>query len=138
MSIDPTEAQILLVEDSEDDAFFFQRTLKKTRVNCQLAHVSNGPEATAYLQENSLRPLLVFLDLKIPMLNGFEVLKWIQNQPAKSQWEIIVLSGSDDPQDMASAQSFFVKDYLVKPLSVAQLQEKVEEWIKRSANGDGS
>ena len=118
MSPSITQPKILLVEDSEDDVFFFQRSLKKTGIPCDCVHVWNGGAATSYLKENQDLPHLVFLDLKIPVLTGFEVLKWIQAQPFKDRLDVIVLSGSDDPRDISSAREFGVNDYLVKPVSV--------------------
>src|ERR1700728_265311 len=93
------QPKILLVEDSEDDVFFFRRSLRRTGITCEFVHVPDGGAATAYLQENQDLSFLVFLDLKIPVLSGFEVLRWIQDQPFKGRLEIIVLSGSDDPRD---------------------------------------
>ncbi len=122
------QPRILLVEDSEDDAYFFSRSLKKTGIACDFVHVWDGGEATSYLQENHDHPYLVFVDLKIPMLSGFEVLKWIQSQSFKGCLEIVVLSGSDDPRDIATAREFGVANYLVKPVSVEDLAQKIQAW----------
>ena len=128
MSASTPQPKVLLVEDSEDDVFFFRRSLKKTGIPCDCVHVWNGGAATSYLQENRDLSHLVFLDLKIPVLTGFEVLKWIQGQSFKTRLEIVVLSGSDDPRDIASAQELGVSDYLVKPVSVADLARKLQAW----------
>jgi DNA-binding response OmpR family regulator len=120
-----SQLKILLVEDSEDDVFFFRRSLKLTGIPCDCVHVWDGGAATAYLQENQDLPNLVFLDLKIPVLTGFEVLKWLQAQPFRDRLEIIVLSGSDDPRDVSSAREFGVSDYLVKPVSVEDLTRRL-------------
>jgi DNA-binding response OmpR family regulator len=122
------QPKILLVEDSEDDAFFFRRSLKKTGIPCECVHVWNGGAATSYLQENQDLSHLVFLDLKIPVLTGFEVLKWIQDQSFKDRLEIVVLSGSDDPRDISAAREFGVSDYLVKPVSVQDLTRRLQAW----------
>ncbi|HEX3988661.1 MAG TPA: response regulator [Verrucomicrobiae bacterium] len=131
MSDTPPERKILLVEDSEDDVFFFRRSLKRTGIQCDFAHASNGGAATAYLQEHQDAFYIVFLDLKIPVLNGFEVLKWIQAQPFKDKLEIIILSGSDDPRDVSSARELGISDYLVKPVSVEDLTRKIKTWLAK-------
>jgi DNA-binding response OmpR family regulator len=128
MKLSMPEGKILLVEDSEDDAFFFRRSLKKTGLFCECVHVWNGGAATLYLQENQDCSHLVYLDLKTPVLDGFEVLKWIQDQPFKDRLEIVVLSGSDDPRDVSLVRDFGVNDYLVKPVSVEDLARKVRAW----------
>jgi DNA-binding response OmpR family regulator len=132
MSAREAKAKILLVEDSEDDAFFFQRALRKAAVPYECDQVWDGASATKFLRENGSNRLLVFLDLKIPILNGFEVLKWIQDQPFKSRVEIIILSGSDDPHDIASARNLGVVDYLVKPLDFSELKRKLQDWSART------
>src|SRR6185369_5913535 len=68
---------LLLVEDSEDDAFFFRRTLQKSEVGCSLQHVTDGAQAVEFLQNASSSddqhfPRVIFLDLKMPVLNGLE------------------------------------------------------------------
>ncbi len=131
MSDSPPERKILLVEDSEDDVFFFRRSLKRTGIQCDFAHAPNGGAATAYLQEHQNAFHMVFLDLKIPVLNGFEVLKWIQEQPFKDKLEIIILSGSDDPRDVSSARDLGISDYLVKPVSVEDLTRKIKTWLAK-------
>ena len=131
MTTPTPQLKILLVEDSEDDVFFFLRSLKKTGIPCECVHVWNGGAATSYLHENQDLSHLVFLDLKIPVLTGFEVLKWIQGQSFKDRLEIIVLSGSDDPRDVSAAREFGVTDYLVKPVSVEDLTRNIEAWLNK-------
>jgi DNA-binding response OmpR family regulator len=135
MSNSPPERKILLVEDSEDDVYFFRRSLKRTGISCDIVHMSNGGAATAYLEQNQGVFHMVFLDLKIPVLNGFEVLKWIQSQAFKDRLEIIILSGSDDPRDRSSARELGVSDYLVKPVSTEDLTRKLRAWLAKERGG---
>ena len=131
MSDATPQPNILLVEDSEDDAFFFRRALKKVAISCDVVHVWDGGAAASYLKEHQYQPHLVFLDLKIPVLNGFEVLKWVKDQDLKGPLEIVILSGSDDPRDIASAREFGVSDYLVKPVSIEELTQKIQAWREK-------
>ena len=103
--MDMTKSDLLLVEDSEDDAFFFKRTLEKSGMGCTVHRVANGAEAIDFLQNISAAhseefPKVVFLDLKMPVLNGFEVLDWLQTQTFNSQMRVIVLSGSEHENDV--------------------------------------
>jgi CheY-like chemotaxis protein len=118
---------VLLAEDSEDDAFFFQHTLEKSQVSCALHHVKNGAEAVKFLENTSETdpenlPTVVFMDLKMPLVNGFEVLEWIRTQPFASSLRVIVLSGSEHEQDKRRAAQLGATEYLVKPVRPAHLQ----------------
>jgi CheY-like chemotaxis protein len=132
MKLQSDQSKILVVEDSDDDFFFFSRALTKAGILCDCARVSTGTAATAYLQENQDKPILVFLDLKIPLLNGFEVLEWLQSQSFKDLTEIVVLSGSDDARDVARAQEFRVSEYLVKPIAVQALTQIISKWLTKT------
>ena len=118
---------LLLVDDSEDDAFFFTRTIHKSGALCSVRHVANGTLALQFLQK-ALRsrfedlPLAVFLDLKLPVLNGFEVLEWIRAHTFPPEMQVIILSGSDRQEDKDRAAQLGATDYLVKPIKVDELQ----------------
>lgn len=115
----------LLVEDCLDDAFFFRRALKKGAVECDLRHVLDGQAAVTLLQRSATDPKvlpdIVFLDLKMPVMNGFEVLEWIQSQPIKSSLVVVVLSGSNQESDKRRARELGAAGYIAKPVSPAQI-----------------
>ena|ERR1043166_2038456 len=130
--------QVLLVEDSEDDAFFFERTLEKIELPCCLAHAIHGGEAIDYLQvarntesPERMMPDVIFLDLKMPVLNGFEVLKWIGEQHFRPALHVAILSGSDQQSDIQMARELGATDYLVKPISVQDLAKRLLALPKR-------
>ena len=120
MLTEPKTPIILLVEDSEDDAYFFKRTFQKTGMSCLLEHVFDGTQAIEFLQKAS--PKTVFLDLKMPLLNGFEVLDWMRKQTFPAPIQVIVLSGSEHQDDKDRAARLGAADYLVKPVKVSDLQ----------------
>jgi CheY-like chemotaxis protein len=123
---------LLLVEDSEDDAFFFERTFQESRNSFALHHVQNGAEAIDFLKKaetsNSL-PKIVFLDLKMPVLNGFEVLTWLQKQKFAKDLPVVVLSGSSHEADKTKASDLGARDYLVKPLTVENLNRLLKQMV---------
>jgi DNA-binding response OmpR family regulator len=127
---------ILLVEDSEDDAFFFSRTLRLSGFTGPFVHVFDGGQATAHLQRaqggRASVPDLVFLDLKIPTLSGFEVLEWIRRQSFARPLDVAVLSGSEHREDVDRAISLGASAYYVKPLSIQQLKTRFDTWRGRS------
>ena len=116
---------VLLVEDSDDDAFFFRRTLQKSAATCSMRHVTNGAEAVDFLQNAAAHgeplPQTIFLDLKMPLLNGFEVLEWLRTQSFTAGIQVIVLSGSEHQEDKERAARLGATEYLVKPVKVGDL-----------------
>ena len=116
-------ALILVVEDREDDILLIRKAFDKARVPNPIQYVRDGEEAVAYLRgegkyanraEHPL-PDLVLLDLKLPRMDGFEVLKWIRAETGIRGLPVVVLTSSDQIQDVnraydLGANSFFVKE----------------------------
>lgn len=130
---------VLLAEDSEDDAFFFRWTLEKCGLDCELVRASDGVEAVEVLKGcgNELGerapacPDLVFLDLKMPAMTGFEVLQWIRDHPFDPPLDVAVLSGSEHASDVARAKALGASAYYVKPLSVQHLRARFNAWREK-------
>jgi two-component system response regulator len=119
---------VLLVEDSEDDAYLFNWRFEQSGATCAIKHVLDGAEAIEFLERTLLTnpeslPFIIFLDLKMPVMNGFEVLIWLQQHEAFSHIPVVVLSGSDQSSDKERARQLGATDYLVKPLTVGDIQK---------------
>jgi DNA-binding response OmpR family regulator len=128
MCVSSDKTRILLVEDSEDDAFFFDLALKRSAWPCDRTHMVDGGQAVHYLEDSRKSgslPDLVFLDLKLPVLTGFEVLEWIAAQNFRPQLRVVILSGSDHQADIVRARELGASDYLVKPVSVDELKKRL-------------
>lgn len=123
----PAARAVLLAEDNPDDALLMRRACVKAGLLDAIHHVENGEEAVAYLQnilENPSRariPLLILLDVKMPRLDGFEVLKWIKKQPNFCKVPVVMLSTSNLETDMKRAQVLGVSSYFVKPKTFDEL-----------------
>jgi DNA-binding response OmpR family regulator len=132
---------VLVIEDSEDDMFFFRRVLQKAGVECTLIHIADGAAAIRYLEAAAAHdaahpwPDLVFLDLKLPTFSGFEILGWIRENNYEPVLDVAVLSGSEDTTDVQRALDLGATDYLVKPLPVDQLRARLLRWHERQAAG---
>jgi CheY-like chemotaxis protein len=128
---------VLLVEDLEDDRFFFQHAFDQLSVNAKLFIATDGVEALDYLQNKGLfadaqqfpRPDIIFLDLKMPRRNGFEVLQWMQEHSLNQTIKVIVLSGSHEPRDMEQCRKLGAPDYIIKPIDSQQLQNLLQPLI---------
>jgi CheY-like chemotaxis protein len=116
--------RILLVEDLEDDVFFFKRTFKRAEVDAQIEVVMDGAKAIDFLSKHeSTPPDVVFLDLKLPNQNGFEVLDWLKRNPALANTKVYILTSSAEPRERQQAKEMGADDYFVKPLLPEQLRE---------------
>jgi CheY-like chemotaxis protein len=122
---------LLLVEDSEHDVFLMRRALNQAEIRNPLYVVSDGEEAIDYLAGNGKYkerelypfPALVFLDLKLPLKSGHEVLAWIREQAELAELVVVILTSSDEPSDIAKAYKLGANSYLVKPPSLVQLRD---------------
>jgi len=123
---------ILMVEDDENDVFFFQRAMDKAGMAIPLQVAKDGQEAIEYLKgagkfaDRSEFPLpaLLLLDLKLPYVMGLDVLKWIRQQP-DLPLIVLILSSSQERADIAKAYRLGANGYLVKPPEVSKLQNLV-------------
>lgn len=118
---------ILLVEDNEDDVFFLRSAIKKAGWTHELLVATNGQEAIDVLKryaggEAALARLsLVLLDLKMPFVNGLEVLEWAQGVPALRFVPIVVLTSSEQEADIEAAYRLGAASFLVKPSQAEEL-----------------
>jgi CheY-like chemotaxis protein len=114
---------ILLCEDNREDAFLLRRAFAKADLACSILDVRNGQQAINYLSGTGLftnreehpLPDLVVLDLKMPLMDGFEVLAWMQTKPELKGIPAIILSGSAESADVEASQKLGAQEYLVKP-----------------------
>jgi Response regulators consisting of a CheY-like receiver domain and a winged-helix DNA-binding domain len=114
---------ILLVEDDDNDIFFFKRATELAGVENPLRIVKDGQEATDYLEgkgtfsdrEQHPSPGVVVLDLNLPRKHGLEVLKWIRQSQHWSTIPIIILTSSNSEIDVTVAYRLGCNSYFVKP-----------------------
>jgi CheY-like chemotaxis protein len=137
-------AVILLAEDEEDYVLLIRRAFAMAKIPNPVHVVWNGQEAIAYLKgegkysnrEEYPLPDLFLLDLKMPRVNGFEVLKWVRSQPGLAPLRVLVLTSSDEIRDVNEAYKLGANSFLVKPLDFedfAQLSRLIQEfWLKAS------
>jgi CheY-like chemotaxis protein len=138
------QAVILLAEDEEDYVLLIRRAFGQAKIPNPLHVVWNGQEAIAYLKgegkyanrEEYPLPDLFLLDLKMPRVNGFEVLKWVRSQPGLAPLRVLVLTSSEEIRDVNEAYKLGANSFLVKPLDFqdfAQLGRLIQEfWLKAS------
>jgi CheY-like chemotaxis protein len=112
--------RVLLVEDDPDHAELVRRGLETYHSRLELTHVADGETALAYLKERAPRdapgrPHLILLDLRLPRMDGLEVLREIKAAPDLSDIPCVVLTTSRAEGDMLKAYRLHANSYLVKP-----------------------
>jgi len=133
---------ILLVEDNEDDVFIMQKAIKRAGIANPVRVVEDGQKALDYVEgrgefaDRARYPLpsLILLDLKLPEVHGFDVLKAIRANGALPHLLVIVLTSSDQGSDIERAYRTGANSYLVKPPMPQQLDAMVrtfsEYWLQ--------
>ena len=120
----PDQPLILLVEDREDDIVVIRKAFQRARISTALQVVRDGEEAIHYLDgvgkfsHRSEYPLpwLVLLDLKMPRVDGFEVLKWIRRHPTLRSLVVVVFTSSEQTRDVNECYALGANSFMVKPL----------------------
>jgi CheY-like chemotaxis protein len=121
---------ILVVEDEEDSVLLLESAFRKAQFSNPVHRVSHGALAMEYLShavsaKNRAVPLpaLVLLDLKLPLVSGLELLKWIRAHPVLHSLVVIIFTSSAEPRDIAEAYRAGANSYLVKPTNLSTLTE---------------
>lgn len=118
---------LLIVDDDQDAHFLLKRALAKLAVGLPVHGVFGGAEAIAYFERcvagTSALPALVFLDIKMPGRDGFDVLDWLRERQLLGRMTVAMLSSSDDPADVRRAMSLGAHTVLRKPTGNDMLLE---------------
>lgn len=122
----------LLVEDDDIHAHLVTRSLAKARVSNRVTRVSDGAAAIAFLQKegqyaDAEEPDVILLDLKLPKVNGHEVLSTIKQDERLKQIPVVVMTTSDAESDRAQAYNFHANSYVVKPVDFDRFRQLVHD-----------
>lgn len=122
--------EILLVEDNEGDIFLTTEALKESEIPTNITVVKDGYEALNYLQKknkysHSKSPDLVLLDINLPKVNGFEVLREIKSSEDLKHIPVVILSTSSSEEDIMACYSNYATCFITKPLSADSFTEVI-------------
>ncbi len=135
------ESIVLYVEDEENDRILMELAFQKVGLEAALRMVNHGRAAIDYLsgagvyseREKYPLPAVVLLDLNLPEVHGFDVLKWIRAQPVHSGLPVVVFTSSAREEDRARALELGASEYLQKPVVPGGFQEVArrvsEQWL---------
>lgn len=129
---------LLLLEDSEEDIFLFQRAVAKAGRSVACQCVRNGNEAQRYLLSEGRfanrfefpMPSVIFCDLQLPGMSGLQFLSWLRQEPALRALPCVIYSGSANPSDVQAAYEMGVTSFIVKPIDFAQWVARLEVVLK--------
>lgn len=138
---EPSDLDILLVEDNPVDAEFTLRALRKTNLAIRVAHVKDGIEALEYMFGSGAHaqrrgrppPRLALLDLNLPRLDGLELLRRLRGDPRVHGMAIVMFTSSHDARDIAESYRLGANSYVQKPTEyadlIAVLADVVRYWL---------
>jgi CheY-like chemotaxis protein len=122
------QLEILLVEDSAEDAEMTLRALRKNNLANRVHWVKDGQEALDYLEDAAAQaPKLVMLDLKMPKVDGIEVLRQLKARPETRAIPVVVMTSSNEERDVLEAYRLGVNSYVVKPVAFEAFLETVSK-----------
>ena len=127
--------EVLLVEDNPRDAELTIRALKRHNLANQLFHVEDGAEALDFLfargkyerRQTDRSPKVVLLDLKLPKVNGLEVLRLMKEDPHLRTIPVVIVTSSAEDPDMAAAYKLGANSYVVKPVQFEAFMEAMSK-----------
>lgn len=129
------QKSILLVEDNADDEALTLRALKKNNIQNRVVVAHDGAEALDYLfgtearasRDQDVLPALILLDLKLPKIDGLEVLRRIRAHERTKLLPVVILTSSQEEQDILNGYSLGANSYIRKPVDFAQFTEAVRQ-----------
>lgn len=145
----PSDRPILLVEDNPDDEALTLRAFSKNRIPNEVVVARDGVDALDYLfgtgrhagRDMSMMPAVILLDLKLPRIDGLEVLRRIRADSRTSLLPVVVLTTSREPQDIHEAYSLGANSYVRKPVDFEKFLHTVGQlgqyWLVLNEAADG-
>ena len=132
---DLNEIEILLVEDNPNDAEMTCEALKRHHLANRLHHVKDGAEALAFMfatgayaaRDVACSPKVVLLDLKLPKVDGLEVLKEVKSDERTRMTPVVVLTSSNEERDVLDSYRLGVNSYIVKPVDFEKFAESMRQ-----------
>lgn len=126
---------ILLVEDNPDDQALAIRALKRNKILNEIIVVRDGVEALDFLfctgsyadRDKSIQPAVILLDLKLPRIDGIEVLRRVRADDRTKLLPVVVLTTSNEDQDVLNSYSFGCNSYVRKPVDFVQFAEAIRQ-----------
>jgi len=133
--MEPSEVEILLVEDNPYEAALTIRSLKTHNLANKLLHIDDGAEALDFIFSKGkyeankipLKPSLILLDLKLPKVDGLEILRQLKSDDRTSMIPVVILTSSKEENDIITSYKLGINSYIVKPVNFESFTKAVAE-----------
>ncbi|MEO8151027.1 MAG: response regulator [Bacteroidia bacterium] len=122
--------KILLVDDDADDQLLFMDAVQEVDMMLQCEIANNGIEALHHLHKMPPPPVIIFLDLNMPLMNGFECLETIRKEKRFSGIPVIIFTTSNNPADHERAKKLGANDFFTKTADFKELKAKLHQFLK--------
>jgi len=122
---------ILLIDDDDDDQFIFLTALENVAPDSHCDISNNALEAFQYLHTRVETPDIIFLDLNMPLMNGFEFLLILKSDPRLISVPVIIFSTSDNPEDQARAKDLGAVQFITKTADIELLKKDLRHIFSR-------
>lgn len=142
------EVEILLIEDNRDEAELTIRALKKHKLANRLLHIDDGVEALDFIfgegkhqdKQDEFKPKLILLDLKLPKVDGLDILRRIKGDERTKKFPVVVLTSSKEESDIVESYRLGANSYIVKPVNFESFTSAVADlgmyWLVLNQNLD--
>ncbi len=138
MEMNVNKKTILLIEDNPDDVELTRHSLKRNNVECELVVIRDGEGALDYIvfddERTNVMPDLILLDLKLPKINGLEVLKHLRRNEDTKLIPVVILSTSGEERDVIESYNLGANSYIKKPIDFGKFCEVIkllgEYWLQ--------
>jgi len=130
--------RIVLIEDNETDVLLVKRALTQHGIDCELEHWADGELAETAIRGWETNPSLVLVDLNLPRVDGFDLLRLIRSRPQLAGVRVAVFTSSNSPADMRRAHELGADAYIVKPPGLNSFLNEVGRRIREFLRGDGT
>lgn len=134
MPLRELQREIVLIEDSANDAELIMGALQEAKIGHRLCWLKDGAEALDYFhgpegsaQTDTDWPAMILLDLKLPKVNGVEVLRRLKADPRTQPLPVVVLTSSAEERDIAATYALGANSYIVKPVDFDQFRDAVQQ-----------
>lgn len=117
---------IILIEDDSGQVELTLRAFRKNNLQNEVKVLRDGAEALAYFTQNTHKPRLILLDLKLPKMSGLDVLRYLKSDPYWRGVPVIILTTSDKEKDMQACYDLGANSYITKPIQFTEFVESVK------------